>query len=41
MQSDQTIQSDLTFNLNVFALSSIHFAEFSIVPAKENVVTFT
>ena len=37
----KTVQRDLTFILNVLSESSIHFAYFSIVLAKKDVVSFT
>ena len=37
----KTVQRDHTLILNVLSESSIHFAKFSIVLAKKNVVSFT
>ena len=37
----KTVQRDLTFILNVVSVTSIHFAQFSIVLAKKNVGSFT
>ena len=37
----KTVQRDLTFILNALSESSIHFAYFSIVLAKKDVVSFT
>ena len=37
----KTVQSDLTFILNVLSESSIYFSKFLIVFAKKNVVRFT
>ena len=37
----KTVQRGLTFILNVLPESRIHFAYFSIVLAKKNVVSFT
>ena len=36
----KTIQRDLTFILNFLSGSSIHFAQFSVVLAKKNIVSF-
>ena len=40
-QISKTVQRDLTFILNVYSQSSIHFTQFLIVLAKKNVVNFT